>query len=62
MSLFKFRITMRHDRGEAAITIFARDIQSAINIVLTAEKAPERCIFDCTSGPSLSAIFPDKQR
>ena len=46
MSLFKFRITMRHDRGEVAITTFARDIQAAINIVLSAEKTPERAIIN----------------
>ncbi len=46
MSLFKFRITMRHDHGEVAITTFARDIASAINIVLSAERAPERAIIN----------------
>ncbi len=46
MSLFKFRITMRHDRGEVTITTCARDIASAINIVLSAERAPERAIIN----------------
>ena len=44
MKIKKFKIELSTDRGPYFISVFAKDIEAAINMIMTAENCPERAI------------------
>lgn len=44
--MFKFIVTTKHDKGVAHINLVATSINSAIQMVMKAERCPERAIIN----------------
>lgn len=44
-TMYKYRITFKHDNGRSSLILFARNIEQAVSMFCNAENAHERAIL-----------------